>query len=63
MGYLEELIREFGDQQLRVADIMDGDKVVIDRKTLTAYPLSDEDIELAEADVIHSTNCPVCEDL
>lgn len=60
MSYLEQLIKDFGLSQLRVVDIMD-DKLTVDRKTLTAYPLSESDIEIAEAGIIHNNDvCEVC---
>lgn len=37
------------------------DKVLVDRKTLTAYPLSEEEIQMAEAGVVHhKTDCELC---
>lgn len=37
------------------------DKIIVDRKTLIAFPLSEEEIELAEANVIHNeADCEVC---
>jgi hypothetical protein len=40
------------------------DKVIIDRKTLTAYPLSEEEIQFAEANVTHDgENCQLCEEV
>lgn len=63
MTDFSKLVKDFGLAQLRVADIMD-DKLIIDRKTLTTYPLSEEEIDYAEAGVICTNpkeECEICQ--